>query len=76
MDCKIDFKAMMNEKFNNMLLHLDCGDKAANEITSRLIEFANKYHIYGIDAMCFISELMELITDLKKINQKGENNEN
>ena len=79
MNCKIDFKTMMDEKFNDMLLNLNCGDEKSNEISRRMVEFANKYHIYGIEAMSFITDLFGLLTDLQKITEttkKGNNNEN
>ena len=73
MNCKIDFKQLMDEKFNDMLLNLNSGDKTSDETSKRLVQFANKYNLYGTEAMNFITDLLELMADLFEIQNKNTN---
>ena len=66
----IDLGGALNEILNNRLLNSK--DPVNTGASMKLVKFANKYGMFGIDAIMFA---MDLLTTLSEIQKEEEMNE-
>lgn len=69
MNIGIDFNKLINSQLNDLLLNVKTDDPEADKFAKTLVKFANKYGLFGADALNFITDFMKTLEELVKMQE-------